>query len=140
MNTPSTHRTLAISHLISGAIVCLLMILAIANLDTLMEKFYDFILIDLPEFGWTTFISWIMIALFNVIIFVSTIWFVALAPLLTYFFIITIGIPSIICGQGLLMEKKWASTATKVVSFLYLILFPIGTAFGIWSLVRLRRK
>jgi len=49
-------------------------------------------------------------------------------------FTIVTGIPSVICGIGLLKHKRWARILGIVLAALTVIHFPIGTAFGIYAL------
>jgi hypothetical protein len=53
-------------------------------------------------------------------------------------FIAALGIPSLICGWGLLNYKPWARVLGIVLSALQLANFPIGTAiggYGLWVLL-----
>ena len=49
-----------------------------------------------------------------------------------------IGLPSLICGWGLLNYKPWARTLGIILSVLQLPSFPVGTAlggYGLWVLL-----
>jgi hypothetical protein len=53
-------------------------------------------------------------------------------------FIAALGIPSLICGWGLLNYKPWARVLGIVLSALQLANFPVGTAiggYGLWVLL-----
>jgi hypothetical protein len=53
-------------------------------------------------------------------------------------FIAALGIPSLICGWGLLNYKPWARVLGIILSALQLANFPIGTAiggYGLWVLL-----
>ncbi len=55
-------------------------------------------------------------------------------------FLIVIAIPQLICGWGLLGMRRWARTLGIVLSAISLVRIPIGTIFGIYSLVILLNK
>jgi membrane-associated PAP2 superfamily phosphatase len=46
-----------------------------------------------------------------------------------------LGIPSLIVGAGLLRHKQWSFDWILVIGCFYLILFPLGTAIGIYAFV-----
>ena len=53
-------------------------------------------------------------------------------------FIAALGIPSLICGWGLLNYKPWARVLGIILSALQLANFPLGTAiggYGLWVLL-----
>ncbi|HSR32765.1 MAG TPA: hypothetical protein VLY63_19560 [Anaerolineae bacterium] len=50
------------------------------------------------------------------------------------------GVPSLIAGVGLLKQKRWAHTLAIVLAVLALVIFPIGTAAGIYTLWVLAQK
>lgn len=43
-------------------------------------------------------------------------------------------VPGILCGYGLLRKRPWARILGIILSFIYLLEFPLGTALGIYSL------
>lgn len=49
-------------------------------------------------------------------------------------FIFMISIPGIIVGIGLLQFRAWARILGIVLGLLNLLLFPVGTVFGIYSI------
>jgi hypothetical protein len=49
-------------------------------------------------------------------------------------FLFLLSVPGIIGGIGLLSRKEWARILVLIVSALHLINFPIGTAFGAYSI------
>ena len=55
-------------------------------------------------------------------------------------FTLATSIPSLICGVGLLKYKRWARVLGIVLAALTLIHFPIGTAFGVYTLYVLFQK
>lgn len=55
-------------------------------------------------------------------------------------FVLAISLPGVIVGFGLLKLKSWARIAGIVLSAIYLIYFPLGTALGIYGLVILLNK
>ena len=53
-------------------------------------------------------------------------------------FIAALGLPSLICGWGLLNYKPWARVLGIILSALQLANFPVGTAlggYGLWVLL-----
>jgi len=50
-------------------------------------------------------------------------------------FIMTLSIPAIVGGIGLLKRLEWARILTLIVAFFKLLSFPLGTALGIYSIV-----
>ncbi len=53
--------------------------------------------------------------------------------------LILIGIPGIIGGAGLLLEKPWAPGLLLLVGVLYLLFLPLGTVLGIYTFLVLMR-
>ena len=51
------------------------------------------------------------------------------------FFLLILGIPSLIIGIALMQGKKWALDWILVIGCFYLIFFPMGTAIGIYALI-----
>ena len=45
-----------------------------------------------------------------------------------------IALGDIICGYGLLTKQRWGRILGLVMSFVYLLSFPIGTALGIYGM------
>ena len=43
-------------------------------------------------------------------------------------------IPSVVGGIGLLLKKGWARILVIIVSIIYLLAFPLGTALGVYGL------
>ena len=43
-------------------------------------------------------------------------------------------IPAIVGGIGLIQEKEWSKFLGLIVGIIYLLLFPIGTLIGIYSI------
>ncbi len=62
-----------------------------------------------------------------------------IAPIIIVFGILT-AVPSIIGGIFLLKFKEWSRILVIIISFIDLIIFPIGTAVGIYSLWVLLNK
>ncbi|MCP4703418.1 MAG: hypothetical protein GY865_02310 [candidate division Zixibacteria bacterium] len=56
-----------------------------------------------------------------------------IAPIIVIFAVVT-ALPSIIGGIFLLKFKEWSRILVIIVSFIDLIIFPIGTAVGVYSL------
>ena len=50
------------------------------------------------------------------------------------FFLLTLSVPSIIAGIGLLRFRSWSRILAIVVSALHLLSIPFGTALGIYGL------
>ena len=54
-------------------------------------------------------------------------------------FLLILSIPGIIAGVGLLKYKNWARYLTLILAVFDLFMFPVGTAYGIytfWALVQ----
>ena len=51
------------------------------------------------------------------------------------FFLLILGIPSLIIGIALMQGKKWALNWILVIGCFYLIFFPMGTAIGLYALI-----
>lgn len=51
------------------------------------------------------------------------------------FFLLILGIPSLIIGIALMQGKKWALNWILVIGCFYLIFFPMGTAIGFYALI-----
>ncbi len=49
-------------------------------------------------------------------------------------FMILTHLPGLIGAFGLLKQRSWARIVLMVVSFFYLIAFPLGTALGVYTL------
>jgi hypothetical protein len=62
-----------------------------------------------------------------VVLFVSAVFFV-------------IGIPTLVAGIGLLKHRSWARILAIILAVLALIMFPIGTAVGLYTLWVLTHK
>ena len=67
------------------------------------------------------------VAVFAVVLFVSAVF-------------VTIGIPNLMAGIGLLKHKSWARKLAIIVAILALASFPIRTGAGIYSLWVLTQK
>ena len=50
------------------------------------------------------------------------------------FFLLLLGLPSIIAGFGLLARKRWARPLTIVLSLFNIFAFPVGTALAAYQL------
>lgn len=48
--------------------------------------------------------------------------------------LLALSVPAIIAGIGYIQEKAWAKTLGLGVGIVYLLLFPIGTIIGIYSI------
>ena len=48
--------------------------------------------------------------------------------------LLILSIPAIIAGIGYIHEKDWSKSLGLVVGIVYLLLFPIGTIIGIYSI------
>jgi hypothetical protein len=48
--------------------------------------------------------------------------------------LLALSVPAIIAGIGYIQEKDWAKTLGLGVGIVYLLLFPIGTIIGIYSI------
>jgi hypothetical protein len=49
-------------------------------------------------------------------------------------FALTLAIPSLACGWGLLKLRRWARVGAIVLAAICLIEFPVGTMFGVYTL------
>lgn len=49
-------------------------------------------------------------------------------------FLLLISAPGLVAGIGLLKRKSWARVLALVLSFFYLLNFPVGTAVGAYTL------
>ncbi len=58
-----------------------------------------------------------------------------LVAIFTFFLITIFAVPDIIGGIWLMKRKEWARIMILALAFLNLIVFPFGTALGIYSLV-----
>ena len=50
------------------------------------------------------------------------------------FVFVVVAVPAIIAGLGLLKRKPWAKILVAIVGFLSLIIIPIGTALGLYTI------
>ena len=50
------------------------------------------------------------------------------------FFLLTVSLPGIIGGIGVLKRQNWARILLLIIGFLNLIVIPIGTALGIYTI------
>lgn len=64
----------------------------------------------------------------------APLWLAGIIGTVFAFITLVASLPSILCGYGLLRRFPWARIVGIVLSILYLVEFPFGTALGIYGL------
>jgi hypothetical protein len=140
-NPDRKRKVLSIIHIMCGMLICIVMAILF---------FFPGVIFYIAELAFKHFelpgtndlisvITWLF-EVITIVIFVYGLLLLMMAiPLFSLFIFLFVGLPSLIGGIGLYRNKTWGRGLLKFVSFLYLLIIPLGTILGIYSLETLKR-
>lgn len=129
-------RRLAVYHLISGGIISIAMLILLTWPGIIGSFLLDTLMLEMPR---NFSVEWVFNGILNILIFVAIAPVFMLAPVVGVLSFLLMGLPSII-GAIRLIRNKGGSSWLKFASVFYILMFPpFGTAFAIFTFVRLRR-
>jgi hypothetical protein len=138
MKEPLTKR-LAIIHFVLGLIVIIFWTFVFIY-PGLIAYLLKAVLFEMPSAnGIFEAIDWALTGIANILLFVAFIWLIIAAPFVAAFSILLCGIPSMVGSIAIFKDKLWGTKVLRLCSFSYLVIFPLGTILGIYTLITLKK-
>jgi hypothetical protein len=134
------NKGLVICHIIWAILLTIPFVIVMMFPDQMVDNLFDWLLFDLPEMNDPlSVVFWIILGVVNVLIVVAVMAVVLVFRLIAIPVMILTCIPSVVGAIGEMLNKRWGMKWMLVSGLFSLLLIPLGTALGVWTIVKYRR-
>jgi hypothetical protein len=135
------NKWLVICHVLWAIVLTIPFVMVMLFPDQMIDNLFDWLLLELPEIhDPVSTILWIFIGAVNLLIILAVMSVFLVFQVIAIPVMIVTCLPSAIGAFGEMMNKKWGIKMLLVSGVFSLLLIPIGTSLGIWTIVSYRRR